>query len=268
MRLVVDVYAARTLDLWGDTWSQGGPFVFIREALIESGLARVRRGCLSTGAVFAHRELRGKRSSHILSAPSPCRGAGMGDVAVVAPVFREMSVEYAKSIVRLGYRSVVFDLQGFLRTSAGGIVESLGFLADELSAYLEEGMHEGIAIRASWEDLGGPSPFTRFMSRGRARVTTLGPWGACGRHRGQCIYCRPEPVLEDVPATGAGDVFNAFLAVSLAEGYRFMDALCRSVKLTARYLYKRAGLSFEPDTVGPFFLPSCDCCLTVIASTA
>ena len=60
-------------------------------------------------------------------------------------------------------------------------------------------------------------------------VTTLGSKGCRIRSSGEVV---PSPETRAVDSTGAGDTFNAALAVRLAEGYRLSDA-CRQANIEA-----------------------------------
>jgi hypothetical protein len=272
--VVVDVYAALTVDLVNGRWLRGGPLRFVHEALVSLGLGKARPGCFSSGAVFTHRERAGVRVSQLLRAPRRCRLLSpVGDAALVAPVYWELGAEDAASVARLGYRAVVYDLQGFLRLPGRGGLEAGWFLAEPVATYLAGAASAAgavVVVKASLEDLGGCRRATGFVER-EGCVLTLGPFGAClGLGDGRCLYCRPALPRPELPATGAGDVFGAVMAALLAQGTSLKEALCGAVRNTARYLVKRAGLSSIEAGAGALvkLLPCEYCCFSGLAAAA
>jgi len=274
--IVLVVYAADSIDIDGAGWSRGGPYRFIREAIVAvSRGARVHRGCLSRhGAMFSHRELYGLRVSRLLRAPSRClKRSSLGDAALVSPIYWELSVEDAAEVARSGYRVVVFDLQGFTRFSAGGLVVTLRYSLQQVQKYLESiasSATPGAVFKASLEDLGfdlyAAAQFLEGAVRGLS-VLTLGASGVCFSWKGRCAQCRPFLGDASLPAIGAGDVFAAYLALLLAQGMEVDDAVCGAVHFTEVFLAKRAGRS---RVIGsPVFaeLPGCESCLSIVASS-
>jgi|GEM_PF-5618797 len=268
--LSVVVFSASTLDLRGLGWERGGPYRFIREALLAAfpGVV-VRRGCWSSGAVFSHQEQGGRRVSILLRRPVMCRFLPVGgDAAVISPVYWELGLEDAAAITRTGFRAVVYDLQGFLRVDSGR-VEAARYPGVAIAAYLAsavDGLHR-LLFKASIEDLGDPIAAHSFLEAGPGpAVVTMGPYGLCLSAGGRCYHCEPAIGDPRLPSTGAGDVFSGIVAALLAQGVGVVEAVCKAVGLTENFLLKRAGRRAVSAAPRLRELPGCGGCLPVLAS--
>jgi ribokinase len=77
-------------------------------------------------------------------------------------------------------------------------------------------------------------------------VITMGDRGAAVFERGATARVVPAPIVEPVDTTGAGDVFNGFLAASLAQSASLMSAV-RSAVRAASDSTTRPGARTGPD---------------------
>ncbi len=85
-----------------------------------------------------------------------------------------------------------------------------------------------------------------FIQMGvRNVVVTMGSQGACFRNQEESFFI-PAPVVEVKDTTAAGDVFNGALAVCLAEGKPWKEAVALAIRAASRSVAKMGAQSSAP----------------------
>ncbi len=151
--------------------------------------------------------------------------ARAGDIAIVAPTYWDISFAVACKIAN-SYRTVVVDVQGFSRLNLGRVASTtmLTRFAKCSSSH---------TLRASIDDVGitGLAEASRYLD-----VITFNGLLIVVNDGDSTHIVEPVNVLRDVQPVGAGDMYDAFLALAMYAGYDLLDAAVLAHAATVRAL--------------------------------
>jgi len=179
----------------------------------------------------------GERRIYLLSFCGPINRVEEGDVAVVAPVYREITYELLKRIYEL-HDVVVVDGQGFARRAIGnGLVVSGNINLEWFTRVA--------ALKVSVEDVSQPLQLIQFaLKRNINLVLTRGYDGAIVVYKGR-IYLAKAVGPKAKDPTGLGDIFTTLLAIEIYENGDFLEAVTTAIRGVGEYVC-RCKLDEEP----------------------
>jgi len=264
---LINIYANPTIDKivfrWGTTTRCGGPGYYAGLGLKELGLSAKLRvfGChggeeiVVSGYRRAGVELvepprqsatttsflldyRGsERKIYLLNFCGPIGRVEGGDIAVVAPVYHEVTYRFLEHIYRV-HNIVVVDGQGFARKTIGSGLVVRGNIDLEWFARVA-------ALKVSIEDVRQPLQLIQLaLKRNINLVLTRGYEGAIVVYKSRIYMAKAVgPKAED--PTGLGDIFTTLLAIGIHENNDFLEAVTMAIRGVGEYVC-RCRLDEEP----------------------
>ncbi|HIQ10892.1 MAG TPA: hypothetical protein EYH26_02820 [Pyrodictium sp.] len=264
---LINIYANPTIDKivfqWDSVVRCGGPGYYAGLGLRELGLnARLRVfGChggekivlegykevkaelvepprqLASTTSFLLDYRTSERRMYLLNFCGPIGYVEEGDIAIVSPVYHEISNELLEYIYRV-HSIVVIDGQGFARrTLSNGLVTSGDIDLDWFT--------KAVALKVSIEDVRQPLQLIKLaLRRDINLVLTRGYEGVIVVHRGRIYMSRAVgPKAKD--PTGLGDIFTTLLAIKVYENSNLLEAIATAIKGVGEYVCK-CKLDEEP----------------------
>jgi len=213
------------------------------EEIVVNGYKRVgvelvepsRQSATTTSFLLDYRG--GERRIYLLNFCGPINRVEEGDVAVVAPVYHEITYELLKHIYEL-HDVVVVDGQGFARRTIGDGLVVGGNINLEWFTRVA-------ALKVSVEDVSQPLQLIQYaLKRNINLVLTRGYDGVIVVYKGR-IYMAKAVGPKAKDPTGLGDIFTTLLAIEIHENGDFLEAITTAIRGVGEYICK-CKLDEEP----------------------